>query len=145
MPPWVDAACSDYLRRLGAFTRSALIEIPAAARSVKQNAARAMSAEGQRLLAALEPGEFVAVLDERGREMSTRELATWTEARRRDGRDLAFVIGGADGLAPEVLSRADDRLALSRFTLPHALARVLLLEQLYRAHSLLAHHPYHRE
>lgn len=137
MPQWVVAACTDYLKRLGRDTRISLVEIATRAASAKQ--------EGERLLTALEEREYVVALDERGRELTTRELATWLEARRADGRDLAFVIGGADGLAPEVRARADFQLALSRLTLPHALARVLLIEQLYRAHTLLANHPYHRD
>jgi 23S rRNA (pseudouridine1915-N3)-methyltransferase len=96
------------------------------------------------LLAALRPQEFVVALDEHGEEFATRDLATWLAARLQAARDLAFLIGGADGLAAEVLERADFKLALSRLTLPHAFARVLLVEQLYRAQSLLDHHPYHR-
>ena len=83
--------------------------------------------------------------DERGRELTTRELATWLDSRMQQGEDLAFLIGGPDGLAPEVLARSNFTLALSRLTLPHALARVLLAEQLYRAHSILTNHPYHRD
>jgi 23S rRNA (pseudouridine1915-N3)-methyltransferase len=87
----------------------------------------------------------VIVLDERGRELTTRELAAWLGSRMQQGEDLAFLIGGPDGLAAEVRSRSDLTLALSRLTLPHALARVLLCEQLYRAHCILANHPYHRD
>ena len=84
-------------------------------------------------------------LDERGKELSTRELADWLKGRQQAGEDLAFLIGGADGLAPQVLARSQFRWSLSRLTLPHALARVLLTEQLYRAHSILTNHPYHRD
>jgi 23S rRNA (pseudouridine1915-N3)-methyltransferase len=77
--------------------------------------------------------------------MSTRELADWLAARMREGRDLAFLIGGPDGFAAEVVARSDMALSLSRLTLPHALARVVLAEQLYRAMTILTHHPYHRE
>jgi 23S rRNA (pseudouridine1915-N3)-methyltransferase len=87
----------------------------------------------------------VAVLDERGTQFSTRELAAWLQQRMQQGEDLAFLIGGPDGLAPEVLARGNFTLSLSRLTLPHALVRVLLAEQLYRAHSILSHHPYHRD
>jgi 23S rRNA (pseudouridine1915-N3)-methyltransferase len=87
----------------------------------------------------------VVALDEHGKEFATREFATWLAARQSSGRDLAFLIGGADGIDGPVLDRADLKLSLSRLTLPHALARVLLMEQLYRAQSLLDHHPYHRE
>ena len=78
-------------------------------------------------------------------ELSTRELAAWLKSRMQEGEDLAFVIGGPDGLAQEVLARSNLRWSLSRLTLPHALVRVLLVEQLYRAHSILTHHPYHRD
>ena len=84
-------------------------------------------------------------LDERARELSTRELAVWLNMRMQQGEDLAFVIGGPDGLASEVLARGNFSLSLSRLTLPHALVRVLLAEQLYRAHCILTHHPYHRD
>jgi len=84
-------------------------------------------------------------LDEKGDEFTTREFASWLDARRQAGRELAFIIGGPDGLDPDVLARADFKLSLSRLTLPHALVRVLLAEQLYRAQSVLENHPYHRE
>jgi 23S rRNA (pseudouridine1915-N3)-methyltransferase len=83
-------------------------------------------------------------LDERGREMTTSELARWLEARRSDGRDVAFLIGGADGLAESAKHGAQATLRLSAMTLPHGLTRVLLAEQLYRAASILENHPYHR-
>jgi 23S rRNA (pseudouridine1915-N3)-methyltransferase len=102
------------------------------------------AAEAARLSRALPRGAFVVALDERGREMTTAELARWLDARRRDGRDLAFLIGGADGLAEEAKRAAQATLRLSAMTLPHGLARVLLAEQLYRAASILENHPYHR-
>src|ERR1700733_15016606 len=105
----------------------------------------AIALEGRRLLAALQPGEHVVALDERGRELSTRELATWLSSRVREGQDVAFLIGGPDGLASEVRAHSHFTLSLSRLTLPHALVRVLLSEQLYRAHCILTHHPYHRD
>jgi len=145
MPAWVASACDDYLTRLGSQLPVALEEIAPAARSARTPAASARAAEGARLLKALRPGEHVSALDERGTQLSTRELASWLGQRMQDGVDLALVIGGADGLAPEVLARSRFTLALSRLTLPHALARVLLIEQLYRAHSILKHHPYHRD
>ena len=145
MPAWVDQAFTDYTRRLGTALPLALTEIPAAPRKPGGESARPAELEGRRLLRELRAGDFVAVLDERGQELSTRELASWLAGRMRDGRDLSFVIGGPDGLAPEVRARGDFTLALSRLTLPHAFARVLLAEQIYRAHTVLAGHPYHRE
>lgn len=144
MPAWVRAAVDEYLKRFGSALRVSLVEIEAGQRAATENR-RAVAIEGERLLAALRKDEYVVALDERGSEMTTRALADWLAARQRDGRDLAFVIGGPDGLAPAVLARSHLRWSLSKLTLPHALVRVLLAEQLYRAHSLLAHHPYHRE
>jgi 23S rRNA (pseudouridine1915-N3)-methyltransferase len=97
------------------------------------------------MLQALRKDDYVIALDERGKELSTRELSAWLAARMQDGRDLAFLIGGPDGLAPEALVRSDFRWSLSRLTLPHGLVRVILAEQLYRARSVLGNHPYHRE
>jgi 23S rRNA (pseudouridine1915-N3)-methyltransferase len=104
-----------------------------------------MVAEAQRLLGALRKDEYVVALDERGTELTTRGLATWLAERMQDGRDLAFLVGGPDGFAPEVLGRSDFKWSLSRLTFPHALVRVVLAEQLYRAHGVLANHPYHRD
>lgn len=145
LPEWARTACQDYLTRLGARPGVALLEIEPGTRSARGTAERAVAAEGQRLLDALRPAEHVAALDERGTQLSTHELADWLTARREAGQDLAFLIGGPDGLAPEVLARSNFTLSLSRLTLPHALARVLLAEQLYRAHCILQHHPYHRD
>lgn len=144
-PAWVREACADYTRRLGSRLKLSLLEIAPGPRSAGQSARKAMEAESRKLIAALHPDEWVVALDEHGTQMSTRELADWLAARMQTGRDLAFLIGGPDGFAAEVLARSDFSLALSRLTLPHALARVVLVEQLYRAISLLAHHPYHRE
>jgi 23S rRNA (pseudouridine1915-N3)-methyltransferase len=145
MPAWALSACDDYLARIASHLNVSVQQIAAGARSARGTPQRAVAAEGERLLKALRPDEQVAALDERGQQLTTRELATWLGQRMQEGADLAFVIGGPDGLAPEVLARSRFRLALSRLTLPHALARVLLSEQLYRAYSILTHHPYHRD
>jgi len=144
-PGWVRDACEDYITRLGSRLPVSITEIATGRRSAGEPPARAVAREGERVLAALGRGDYLIALDERGTELSTRELAAWLETRMQEGEDLAFVIGGPDGLAPEVLARSKLRWSLSRLTLPHALARVLLAEQLYRAHSLLAGHPYHRD
>jgi len=145
MPAWVKSACDDYLTRLKPGLNVLLQPMEAANRSAAADPGRAIAAEGRRLLEVLRPGEFVAALDERGTQLSTRELAAWLQLRMQEGADLAFLIGGADGLAPPVLERADFKWSLSRLTLPHAMVRVLLSEQLYRAHSILKNHPYHRD
>lgn len=144
-PGWVRDACEDYITRLGSRLPVSITEIAAGPRTGSAPSAKAIAREGERLLAALGRGDYVIALDERGTELSTRELAAWLKTRMLEGEDLAFVIGGPDGLAPEVLARSQLRWSLSRLTLPHALVRVLLAEQLYRAHSLLAGHPYHRD
>jgi 23S rRNA (pseudouridine1915-N3)-methyltransferase len=145
MPAWVRSACDDYLTRLGPELRVSLVEIEAAARTQASTPARAIAAEAKRLLAALRPAEHVVALDEHGSQLSTRELAGWLKSRMQEGQDVAFLIGGPDGLSPEVLGRSHFRWSLSRLTLPHAMVRVVLAEQLYRAHSILANHPYHRD
>lgn len=96
------------------------------------------------MLAALDPRMFVVALDVGGRELDTAGLADWLQARMRDGRDIALLIGGPDGLDPACVARADFRWSLSALTFPHGLVRVMVAEQLYRAQSLLKGHPYHR-
>jgi len=144
-PGWVREACEDYMKRLGSRLPVSVTEIAAGPRTSAEPPARAIAREGERILAALRREDYVVALDERGTELTTRELAAWLKSRMQEGEDLAFVIGGPDGLAPEVLARARLRWSLSRLTLPHALVRVLLTEQLYRAQSILAGHPYHRD
>jgi 23S rRNA (pseudouridine1915-N3)-methyltransferase len=145
LPAWARSACAEYLKRMTGTLPVTLREIEAAPRTANTPTARAIAAEGERVLRVLERGEYLVALDERGREFSTRELSGWLAKRMEQGSDLAFVIGGADGLSAEVLDKAGVKLALSRLTLPHALARVLLCEQLYRAHGILSNHPYHRD
>jgi 23S rRNA (pseudouridine1915-N3)-methyltransferase len=145
MPRWVDEAVEDYTKRLGSKLKVTLTEIAAGPRGAGRSEAKAVAVESERILAALRTDDFVIALDERGKQLSTRELADWLQDRMQDGRDLVFVIGGPDGLAPEVLARGNLKWSLSRLTFPHALVRVVLAEQLYRAHSVLAGHPYHRD
>jgi 23S rRNA (pseudouridine1915-N3)-methyltransferase len=145
MPGWVSELCDEYARRLGSALPLSFNEIPLAPRRGTADIKRSRMLEGESLLAQVRSGEYVISLDEHGRELTTRELAAWLGERLQDGRNLSFLIGGPDGHAPEVLSRADFTWSLSKLTLPHALARVLVAEQLYRAHALLRGHPYHRE
>ena len=144
-PTWVRDAYADYTRRLGSRLKLTLVQIEPGPRSAGQSPRKAIEAEARKLLTALRPDEWVVALDEHGTQMSTRELAEWLGARMQEGRDLAFLIGGPDGFAPEVLARSDFAFSLSRLTLPHALVRVVLAEQVYRALSILTHHPYHRD
>jgi 23S rRNA (pseudouridine1915-N3)-methyltransferase len=145
MPPWVRAGYDDYARRLGARLPVTLVEIAPGKRTAGGDAARAIADEGKRLLATVKRDDYVVALDERGHERSTGELAAWLKERERDGRSLSVLVGGPDGFAPEVRQRAQETWSLTRLTLPHALVRVLFIEQLYRAVTLLDGHPYHRE
>ena len=144
-PTWVDEAVDDYLRRFRAPWRVELVELEAASRSAQRGAASAIKQEGERVLAALRDREQVVLLDERGKSLATRELAEQLARLAAASADLALLIGGPDGHAPAVRARAAASWSLSRLTLPHGLARVLLIEQLYRAQSLAAGHPYHRD
>jgi 23S rRNA (pseudouridine1915-N3)-methyltransferase len=144
MPGWIEEGFNEYAKRMPRGLRTELIEVRPEPRSGGRTAEQMMQAEAARIERAVPRGAFRVALDERGGEMTTRELARWLDARRRDGGDLAFLIGGADGLAPELTRSAGASLRLSAMTLPHGLARVILAEQLYRAASILENHPYHR-
>ena len=144
MSAWVDAACEDYRRRLRGADAVELLEVPPARRATGAGPGQAARLEATRILALLGPREYAVALDERGRSFSTLELSRWLAGRRTQGEALTFIVGGPDGLAPEVHARAQLSWSLSALTFPHALVRVLLLEQLYRASTVLAGHPYHR-
>lgn len=145
MPAWVDEGYRDYARRLRGGWSLELIELPVAKRSARSPTARLVEEEGERLLAALPPRATVVALDERGIAMASAELARRLADWQREGAPLALMIGGPDGLSARCLARASLRWSLSALTLPHALARVVVAEQLYRAWSILHRHPYHRE
>lgn len=144
MPGWVEEAYAEYARRMPAETPLVLREIRAETRGANQSADGVMEREARRIEEALPSGCRIVALDEHGARHTSRSLAEELARWRQDGRDVALLIGGADGLAPRIKSRADQLLRLSDLTLPHGLARVLLAEQLYRAHTLLTGHPYHR-
>jgi len=143
-PGWADAAVDEYLRRMPREWAIRLIPVRPERRD-GQPVERIRATEAARLLERCPRDARIIALDERGEQWTTRQFADALANWREDGRDVALVIGGADGLDPVLLSRAERLLGLSRLTLPHALARVLLAEQLYRAWSLLAGHPYHRD
>jgi 23S rRNA (pseudouridine1915-N3)-methyltransferase len=145
LPAWIDAGYAEYARRFPPETPLELVEIAVTRGTAQGAAGRATRAEGDRMLAALPARAWVVALDVTGRAVDTPALARWWSKRLQDGRDVAFLIGGPEGLADECLGRADERLSLSPLTFPHALVRILLAEQLYRAISLLRGHPYHRE
>ena len=131
LPAWMDAGVDEYARRFGRGLRFELVEIP-------------LAREAERMRAAIADGDYVVALEVGGRAMSTPELAQWLSARMAGGRNLVLLVGGPDGLDEGLSSRADFRWSLSPLTWPHGLVRVMVAEQLYRAHSLLLGHPYHR-
>ena len=143
-PAWADAAWDDFAKRFPADCRLELKALKAEPRAGKA-APQCMAAEAQRLEAALPKGVRRVILDERGSRLTTAQLAERLQFWRGDGRDVALLIGGPDGLDPTLKATADETLRLSDLTLPHAFARVLLAEALYRAWSVVQGHPYHRE
>jgi 23S rRNA (pseudouridine1915-N3)-methyltransferase len=143
-PAWAEAAYDDYAKRFPPEMRLELRAVRAEPRG-SRTAAQLMAAEAVRLDAAIPKGARRVVLDEQGARVGTMQLAVRMEAWRGEGRDVALIIGGADGLDTALKQSADETLRLSDLTLPHALARVILAEALYRAWSVIANHPYHRE
>ncbi|RQQ47799.1 23S rRNA (pseudouridine(1915)-N(3))-methyltransferase RlmH [Burkholderia stagnalis] len=144
MPGWIASGFDEYAKRMPPELRSELREIKPELRSGGRSAESVMAAERQKIEAALPKGARIVALDERGRDWTTMQLAQALPGWQQDGRDVAFVIGGADGLDPELKARADLLLRISSMTLPHGMVRVLLAEQLYRAWSITQNHPYHR-
>ncbi len=144
-PAWADAAWAEFAKRLPPEMPLQLQVLKAEPRATGKTAAQCMAAEAQRFEAALPKGVRRIVLDEGGTRRTTAQLAERLRVWRADGRDCALLVGGPDGLDPSLKAGADETLRLSDLTLPHALARVLLAETLYRAWSVLQGHPYHRE
>lgn len=144
MPDWVQNGYAEYAKRLPSECRLKLVELPAAVRSKSTDLVKAVREEGERMLKAIPKGSWVVALEVGGQLHSTESLAAALTRQMGSGRDVALLIGGADGLAPDCVRRADETWSLSRLTFPHPLVRVILAEQLYRAYSLTIHHPYHR-
>ena len=143
-PQWVDDAFRLYSGRFPPQWKFRLDVIATAKRSKSDSATRAVETEGELILGKLAPDERAVLLDERGKQLTSKSLAARLSDWQSDGRDLCFVIGGPDGVSERCRQRADFIWSLSDLTLPHGLARVLLAEQVYRAWSLASGHPYHR-
>jgi len=143
MPAWVETGVSEYAKRLPREWHFQIREIPLRHRGKRSHPHDLIEAEGRQMLAAAGRATLVA-LDSRGRQWSTEELAEQLHQWLQSGQDLAFLIGGPEGLAPPCLRQASIHWSLSRLTFPHTLVRILVTEQLYRAWSLLQGHPYHR-
>lgn len=132
---------AEYQKRLRAYTKLRVIEVPDF--PLGRDLAWSKQEEGKKITAVLKTPSFVAVCDRQGRIITSEDLAQWLAAREREGKTVYIVIGGAAGLDPEVIARADDRLSFSALTFPHQLFRLLLLEQIYRGFKILRGEPYH--
>lgn len=144
MPAWVSTGFEEYRKRLGPECALHLVEIPPEKRTSGQSVPRILQKEAVRILEALPKDVYVVVLDRQGKSWSTSDLAGKLTNWLQLGRHIALIIGGPEGLATEVLQRADEKWSLSALTFPHPLVRVMVAEQVYRAYSILKNHPYHK-
>jgi 23S rRNA (pseudouridine1915-N3)-methyltransferase len=144
LPAWVEAGFEDYAARLKHVLPLKCIDLALGARGKNPDLKRALADEGARMLAAVPKSAYVIALDGDGRTFSSEALAKQLEQWREASCELVFLIGGPDGLAPACLAAASLKISLGPMTLPHALVRIVMAEQLFRAHSILTNHPYHR-
>jgi 23S rRNA (pseudouridine1915-N3)-methyltransferase len=144
MPGWIEKGFEEYAKRMPADCRIVLKEIKPIERSGSKTAETVMALERTKIEAALPKGALIVALDERGKDLTTMQLSQHLTKWQHEGRDIAFVIGGADGLDTNFKANADILIRISSLTLPHGMVRVLLAEQLYRAWSITQNHPYHR-
>jgi len=144
MPAWIASGFGEYAKRMPPDCRIVLKEIKPVERSGSKTAETAMALERSRIEAALPKGSRIIALDEHGKDLTSVQLAQHLTQWQQDGRDVSFVIGGADGLDAEFKKNADMLVRISSMTLPHGMVRVMLAEQLYRAWSITQNHPYHR-
>ena len=144
MPGWVQAGIDEYAKRLGNDLKLETVEIPLGHRGKNADISKAMAAESKQMLDAIGESDWVVALDERGSSWDTQTLARHMADWRMDGHSIALLVGGPDGLSDECRQRARQTWSLSRLTFPHPLVRIILVEQLYRAVSVLKGHPYHR-
>lgn len=148
MPAWVEVACTEYIKRMPRELSIEIIEVKPEKRAAGNSTDNIQAIEARRLLEAA-GDNFLIACDENGQQVTTLQLAeklrSWQNGDENNGKNISFLIGGSDGLHPNILLKANWNLGLSQLTLPHAFARVLLCEQLYRAQSIIHNHPYHRE
>lgn len=144
MPAWIETGFAEYAKRMPPEIRIHLKEIKPVERSGSKTAETAMALERAKIEAVIPKGARIIALDERGRDLTSVQLSQHLLQWQQDGRDVALIIGGADGLDAEFKSRADMLIRISSLTLPHGMVRVMLAEQLYRAWSITQNHPYHR-
>ena len=144
MPAWIEGGFGEYAKRMPPECRIQLKEIKPVERSGGKTAETVMALERTKIEAAIPKGSRIVALDERGKDLTTTQLSQLLIQWQQDGRDVTFVIGGADGLDADFKSSVDMLVRVSSLTLPHGMVRVLLAEQLYRAWSITQNHPYHR-
>ncbi len=144
MPDWVELASSDYSKRLPAEIKINSILIPLIKRGKNPDIPRIIRDESRKLLAAVPKDSLLVVLDVLGKSVTTMKLSSMLESWLQQAQDVSIIIGGPDGVSDELLSKASLKLSFSALTFPHPLVRVILLEQIYRAWSILNNHPYHR-
>jgi 23S rRNA (pseudouridine1915-N3)-methyltransferase len=145
MPDWISTGYHTYAKRFPTDCQLQLVEIAAGKRGKNADIARILRVEGETMLAAVGKGDRIVTLEVTGKPWSTPQLASRLASWQMDGRDISLLVGGPEGLAAECINAADERWSLSALTLPHPLVRVVLAESLYRAWSVNANHPYHRE
>jgi 23S rRNA (pseudouridine1915-N3)-methyltransferase len=144
MPDWVEMASQDFIKRLPAEIQINSILIPLIKRGKNPDIKRIVRDESRKLIAALPKNSLLVVLDVLGKPVTTRKMSSMLESWLQQGQDVSIIIGGPDGVSDELLSQAPLKLSLSELTFPHPLVRVILIEQIYRAWSILNNHPYHR-
>ncbi len=144
MPDWIQTGFHEYVKRMPHEYRINLIEVPAEKRSKHSNIQQLLIREGEQMLKAIPPNQRIIALTVTGKAWNTEQLAKQMQNWREDGRDISLLIGGPEGLAPTCLEKAEAEWSLSPLTFPHMLVRIIVSEQLYRAWSILANHPYHR-
>lgn len=144
MPDWVESGVAEYRKRLPPDFELVITEVPLAQRGKNSDLARALAKEGEASLKAINDKDFIVAMDVKGAVQTTQQLAESLGKIRDSGRNIAMLVGGPDGLAPECLNAANVRWSLSSLTFPHPIVRIILAEQIYRAWSILAGHPYHR-
>ena len=143
-PSWVQEGYAEYAKRLPSSYALELVEIPAEKRTVNADIARIITREGEKILAAIKPGHHVIALDVKGKYWSTEDLAQQLGNWHQAGRNVDLIVGGPDGLSADCLKRADEKWSLSPLTFPHIIVRLIIVEQIYRAFSIMQQHPYHR-
>jgi 23S rRNA (pseudouridine1915-N3)-methyltransferase len=144
MSAWVETGCAEYMKRMPRELTVEIVEIKPEKRAAGNNIENIQAIEAKRLLDAA-GDDFLVICDEKGQQISTLVLANKIQSWQKIGKNVCFIVGGADGLHPNIKQKADFSLGMSQLTLPHAFVRILLCEQLYRAHSVIQGHPYHRE